>query len=747
MIPTCALTVAGWRKRLMANRQRRVADVIGTGLPRATRSSQTARMHSPSKPAAPAAVAAVDRPAPPSSSWRVWLAVGAGWLVLALAAAAVLWHLRSQALTAQQRELSLLSQALTDELDRGMRGAEEGLQALQGELREGRLARAGSLATRELRTRADLMPMVKDLWLLDDQGRATAQSGDQRPPALAGFLPRLDHLEGRVIAVGRPFVPAGSNQAMVTLAMHGLDEQGRLSGWVVGTVPAPGLLGAFPAAVPAPDARMYVFRQDGALLASANAPPLRSDEAGIAESLARHPDLEQRHFTDGSDNLVAKHGVGQYGLVVVVSRNLRQVLSGWHGAMQLTLATLGLLLLILLGAVHLVMRAEQRRLQTQRSMDAQQSRASKLQALGTLAGGVAHDFNNVLAGIVGHTEMAQDGTEPGSAQARHLDKVMQAALRGRSLVERILSFSKGGARSASVFALEPLIDEVLALMSGSLRPGIVVERDLAAPGARLRGDSTQAFEALMNLCTNAMQAMPDGGRLSVRLDRWQAGSPQVLSHSRLMPGAYLRLSVSDQGSGISAPVMERLFEPFFTTRGAQSGTGLGLAVVHGVVAELGGAIDVQSAPGHGACFTLYLPECTQDEGGVPAVPRALPPGRGQRVMVVDDEAELVGMSMEMLAALGYAPDGFVDPAAALEVLLERGHSYAAVITDEVMGSLSGTQLTAEVRRHLPDLPVLLVSGYGGALLAQRAAHAGVTRLLAKPLQRAELAEALAQVLR
>lgn len=681
------------------------------------------------------------------SSWRVWALVLAGWLALALAAAAVLWHLRSQALAAQQRELSLLSQALTDELDRGMRGAEEGLQALQNELREGRLERAGPLAARELRTRADLMPLVTDLWLLDDRGRATAQSGEPPAPGLAGFLPRLDGLGHRSLAVSRPFTQAGGARQMVALAMPGADEQGHASGWVVGTVPAQGLLGAFPAALPAPDARMYVFRRDGVLLASANAPPVHGDEARIAERLGQAPDLEQRHFTDGSDNLVAKHGAAQYGLVLVVSRDLRQVLAGWNGAVQLTLATMGLLLLILVVAVHLVMRAERRHQQARRSMDMQQSRASKLEALGTLAGGVAHDFNNVLAGIVGHTEMAQDGADPGSAQARHLDKVMQAALRGRSLVERILSFSKGGARSSQVFALEPVIEEVLTLMSGSLRPGIVLERALAAPGARLRGDSTQAFEALMNLCTNAMQAMPNGGRLSVHLDRWRAESAQVLSHSRLGPGDHLRLSVTDEGAGMSGEVMERLFEPFFTTRGAQSGTGLGLAVVHGVVAELGGAIDVRSAPGRGACFALYLPECKDEEGGPAVARRAQPAGQGQRVMVVDDEPELVGLTMEMLAALGYAPDGFVDPSAALEALLERGHGYAAVITDEVMGGLSGTQLTAEVRRHLPDLPVLLVSGYGGALLARRAAQAGVTRLLAKPLQRAELAEALEQLLR
>lgn len=703
-------------------------------------------MLKPTDPVSPV-VPAAELSAPPPSSWRVWVVVLAGWLMLAVAAAAVLWHLRNQALASQRRELSLLSQALTDELDRGMRGAEEGLQALQNELSEGRLERAGHLAARELRTRADLMPMVKDLWLLDDRGQATAQSSEKKPPGLAGFLPPLDALGPRAIAVSRPFVEAGDVQQMVVLAMHGVDDQGRMSGWVVGTVPARSLLGAFPAALPAPDARMYVFRRDGALLASANAPPLHSDEARIAQRLVQDPELAQQHFTDGSDNLVAKHGAGPYGLVLVVSRDLRQVLSGWSGAVQLTMATMGLLLLILVVAVYLVLRAEQRHRQARRSMDTQQSRASKLEALGTLAGGVAHDFNNVLAGIVGYTEMAQDGADPGSAQARHLDKVMQAALRGRSLVERILSFSKGGARSSDVFALEPVIEEVLTLMSGSLRPGIVLERALAAPGARLRGDSTQAFEALMNLCTNAMQAMPNGGRLSVHLDRWRAAAPRVLSHSRVVPGDYLRLRVTDQGAGMSPQVMERLFEPFFTTRSAQSGTGLGLAVVHGVVAELGGAIDVQSVPGQGASFTLYLPECMDEEGGARTAQRALPAGQGQRVMVVDDEPELVGMTMEMLAALGYAPDGFVDPSAALEALLERGHGYAAVITDEVMGGLSGTQLTVEVRRHLPDLPVLLVSGYGGALLARRASQAGVTRLLAKPLQRAELAEALVQLLR
>jgi CheY-like chemotaxis protein len=380
-------------------------------------------------------------------------------------------------------------------------------------------------------------------------------------------------------------------------------------------------------------------------------------------------------------------------------------------------------------------------------LQARLARASKLESLGTLAGGVAHDFNNVLAGIVGYGEMAQDGAEPGSDQARHLDKVLQAALRGKALVDRILAFSRGGARALAVFELAPVVEEVLTLLAGSLQPGIVLERSLAVPGGRVRGDPTQAFEAVMNLCTNALQAMPGGGKLSVELRRDHAAEARVLSHSALAPGDYLALSVTDQGSGITEAVMERLFEPFFTTRAAQSGTGLGLALVHGVVAEIQGAIDVQSSPGAGARFTLYVPECTDDlDAASPALP-ASRRGQGQRLLVVDDEPGLVGLAVEMLQGMGYAPQGCTDAAAALQALREQPQHYAGVITDEVMPGLTGTQLAEALRAFAPQLPVLLVSGYGGALLARRAAEVGVSRVLAKPLRRADLAQALAETLR
>jgi signal transduction histidine kinase len=687
----------------------------------------------------------------PRSPWwplRPWLLALGAWLVLAGLTSAALWHLRRDALESQTRELNLLSLALTDEIDRGLRGTEEGLHALRAELREGRLPVHGPGTTQALHTRAGLMPLVRTLWLVDREDGVVAASEAAPAPGLAGFAPAPDRLGANAMALSRPFDAAGSaaGEPQVALAVRWEGAPGAANGWILAALPARALLGAFSAALPAADARMTVLRGDGVPLAAAGPElPVPADPQQALPQPGR-PGMEVRTFPNGSQHLVAQHTVARYGLRVIVSRDMAALLAGWRGAAELAGAVLLLLLASMAAAVHFVRRADLRRAEAQRALQAQLARAGKLESLGTLAGSVAHDFNNVLAGIVGFGEMAQDAAPPGSDQARHLDKVLQAAQRGKALVERILAFSRGGARTSTVFELEPVVEEVLGLLSASLRPGVVLEREFSAPAARLRGDPTQAFEAVMNLCTNAMQAMPRGGMLSVRLAREQVAATRVLSHSRLAAGRYLVLAVADQGEGIAPQVMEHLFEPFFTTRGAQSGTGLGLAVVHGVVAEFGGAVDVQSTPGQGARFTLYLPECLEAAAAAVPTGAAVPGGTGQALLVVDDEPLLAALAEELLTGLGYAPVAFTDPVAALQALQADPVRFAAVITDEVMPGLTGTQLTEALRRHAPTLPVLLVTGYGGALLARRAAAAGVTRVLAKPLERAALAHALGEVL-
>lgn len=678
----------------------------------------------------------------PRATWIPWLFALALWLLLVVATSVALWQLHRTALGSQGREMTLLSLALTDELDRGLRGAEEGLQALGLELGQRGLSTPGRDTEEALQTRVALMPLVTTLWLVGEDQGLIASSEAARPPDLQTFLPPLASLATGATALSRPFAIDGGSPNQVALAFRLGAEYGRPAGWLIAAMPANHLLGAFGVAMPAADARMAIFRGDGIRLAEVNVGSLSDDEAAQTE---RHR-VGIRRFSDGSENLVASHRVPRYDLDVVLSRELTAVLEAWRGALKLSIGALGLLLVIMAAAVHFVTRSERQRLAAQHALQVQLARSSRLEALGALAGGVSHDFNNVLAGIVGYGEMAQDAAPPGSDQARHLGKLLQAAERGRSLIERILSFSRGGARVSTVFELEPVIEEVLTLLTASLRPGVVLERVLGAPGSRLRGDTTQVFEAVMNLCTNAMQAMPDGGMLSVQLERRQVAVPRVLSHSQLPMGHYLALSVADQGIGITPEVMEHLFEPFFTARSTQAGTGLGLAVVFGVVAELGGCIHVESQPGQGARFTLYLPECTDALPMSSEAVDAVPQGVGQPLIVVDDEPALLALAKELLTGLGYEAVCFADASDALRAVVEAPGRFAAVITDELMPGLNGTELASALRDQALRLPVVLVSGYGGALLARRASDAGVSRILMKPLRRGELARTLAELL-
>ncbi len=677
---------------------------------------------------------------------RLWLAALLLWLAVAAIAALALWHLRQNDLNSQLRETALLSMALSDELDHGLRGVEQGLNAMREELRD-RVPQRGAEAEQRLSRRVRLMPLAQTLWLIDGNGQLLSASDKTAPPALSTFYPPLDSLAENATAVSRPFTQIDAKESRVALAarISGIDEIA--GGWILAGFSANALSGAFSVASPGGDARMAVFRDDGVRLIGTIVDNPTLDEASIARLLATRPSMDVHKFSDGRERLVSLHGLPRYSLKIMLTRDLGVALKLWIATVEVAGAGIAMLLAILAIAVRQVVRADLRRAAAQRALQTQLARASKLQSLGTLAGGVAHDFNNVLAAILGFAEMAQDAALRDSNQARHLDKVLQAALRGKSLVERILAFSRGGAHIMIVFEFAPIVDEVFSLLAASLRPGLLLERQIEAPAARIRGDPTQAFEAVMNLCTNAMQAMSEGGGiLRVELRRSQVSVARVLSHSQLATGHYVVLTVSDQGIGINPEVMERLFQPFFTTRSQNSGIGLGLAVVHGVVTEFGGAIDVQSVPGHGSRFILYFPECSDAIGPPQPLPKMAAIGAGRRLMIVDDEPGLVVLAEETLRQLGYDPVGHTDPVAALAAVQENPAHFAAVITDEVMPGLSGTQFTRALRICAPDLPVLLISGYGGALLASRAAAAGVTRVLSKPLRRTELARALSELL-
>src|SRR5258705_12952868 len=369
-----------------------------------------------------------------------------------------------------------------------------------------------------------------------------------------------------------------------------------------------------------------------------------------------------------------------------------------------------------------------------------------MEAIGRLAGGIAHDFNNILGAILGYGEMAQKNLGKGGAVRRHVDQVMQAGARGKGLVERILAFSRSGLGERVPVHVQSVVEETLEILTASLLPQVRLEKRLDAGDTAIVGDATQLHQVAMNLCTNALHAMQHRGVLSVRLARQAVAERRSLSHGTLDPGIYVRLVVSDTGTGIAPAVLERMFDPFFTTKGVGEGTGLGLSLVHGIVAELGGAIDVATRPGEGTKFEIWLP--IAGEAGRPVVEAVgeLPRGHGETVMIVDDERSLVALAKEMLAGLGYEPAGFESSAAALQAFQAEPQRFDLVLTDEAMPDLVGTELAHQIRRIQPSLPIILMSGHGGAQLTQKAAAVGAQEVLRKPLQGRDLAESLARVL-
>jgi PAS domain S-box-containing protein len=379
-------------------------------------------------------------------------------------------------------------------------------------------------------------------------------------------------------------------------------------------------------------------------------------------------------------------------------------------------------------------------------LEAQLRQSQKMEAIGTLAGGIAHDFNNILGAIIGYSELALHESAEQSSLRRYLDNVMHATERAKMLVERILGFSRSGLGDREPVNVQSVILEAIELLEASLPEGIRLERKVDAGNAAVIGDATYLHQVAMNLCTNAIHAMARGGVLSVNLERAQLNESRTLSRGVLGPGAYVRLTVADTGTGIPPAVLDRIFDPFFTTKEVGAGTGLGLSLVHGIVTDLGGAIDVKSTLGEGAKFEIWLP--VSGEIAVPEFEpeQALPRGNGQIIMIVDDERPLVALAEEIIAQTGYEPVGFGSSTAALAAFRANPDRFDALLTDEVMPDLTGTELAQAVRKLQPAIPILLMTGYSGGKLISHAAKSGVNQVLRKPLRRRDLAESLARVL-
>jgi len=373
-------------------------------------------------------------------------------------------------------------------------------------------------------------------------------------------------------------------------------------------------------------------------------------------------------------------------------------------------------------------------------------RAQRLEAMGTLAGGIAHDFNNILGAILGYGERAMRDAKTGTRLRRDLDSIMAAGERGRALVDRILAFSRSGAGERAPVHVEEVVREALDQVAAKLPENVGLSPRLRAGRAAMLGDSTQVHQVVMNLASNAMQAMPQGGVLRVSLDTLRIEASRAALIGVLSPGEHIVLKVTDAGAGIRPEVLERMFDPFFTTKEVGVGTGLGLSLVHSIVATVGGAIDVATELGKGSTFTVYLPRSGDAPPKAPDESRPLPRGAGESVLVVDDEEPLVRLATETLESLGYAPVGFTSSVSALQEFGANPGRFDAILTDERMPEVTGSAIIREVRRINPSIPILLMSGFVSGAEALKARELGANGVLKKPLLASELATSLARVL-
>jgi len=381
-------------------------------------------------------------------------------------------------------------------------------------------------------------------------------------------------------------------------------------------------------------------------------------------------------------------------------------------------------------------RAEEER----QRLAAQLRQAEKMQAVGHLAGGIAHDFNNILGAILGYGELAQLKAE--GDMRRYVDTIMNAGNRGKALVSQILSYSRAEGAEHIPVIVTPVAQEVCDLIRGSSPETVEVRYAGEASEAAVLGDPTRLHQLLMNLCTNAVQAMGEKGILEVRIEEVNVPEARKVRTGDMPAGEYVKITVRDTGHGIAPEVIDRIFEPFFTTKPAGRGTGLGLALVHSVVMEHRGFLEVTSELGSGSTFEVWMP-LVRVEQGKPEPAHALPMGEGQTILAVDDEPEVLAALEEMLASLGYEPVGFTDSREALAAARANPRRFDAVVSDEVMSQLTGTQLAIELRKLNPTLPIVIASGYGGAGFETRALSAGVNRVLKKPYRMSDIGEALA----
>ena len=386
-------------------------------------------------------------------------------------------------------------------------------------------------------------------------------------------------------------------------------------------------------------------------------------------------------------------------------------------------------------------RAEKERL----ALEAQLQQAQKMESIGTLAGGIAHDFNNILGIILGNAELAMDDVPEWNPANFNLKEIRTASLRAKDVVRQLLSFARKTRIEKKPTNIVPIIKESLKLLRSSIPTSIDIHRNIPADIDTILADSTQINQVLINLCTNANHAMPDGGNIDVTLKNVALNENAAGQYTDLNPGRYVNLTVSDTGHGIPREDIDRIFDPYFTTKEVGKGTGMGLAVVHSIVTEHNGIMTVKSELGKGTTFTIFFPVVEKEAVIETKTDERLPVGN-EKILFIDDEPSIVNIARQMLERLGYEVAAKMSSTEALELFRSKPAQFDLVITDLTMPKMTGDKLVKEILNIRPDIPIILCTGFSEKIDEKIAKEIGASDYLEKPIDQHDFAFKVRKVL-
>jgi len=374
--------------------------------------------------------------------------------------------------------------------------------------------------------------------------------------------------------------------------------------------------------------------------------------------------------------------------------------------------------------------------------------AQKMEAIGTLAGGIAHDFNNILSAILGYAELIKPEISKDSDESLYISRIITAGKRAGELVKQILAFSHANTQKRKAHRMDIVVKEALKMLRSSLPSTISVQTHFELKNGLILADPTKIYQVVVNLCVNASHAIgKENGTINVRLGQTEVGPKTLIGKTGVEAGVFVVLTVEDSGKGMRKEILERIFDPYFTTKKQGEGSGLGLAVSRGIIDKCGGFVTVESVLGEGTVFQIFLPSVQENCGDtkLSESPVALPTGR-ERILLVDDEPDLVTIGSSLLARLGYHVTSEVNSAAALATFRAQPDSFDLLITDQTMPDLTGDELAKTVLKIKPAIPIILITGYSASLSPEEAYGLGIKKFMVKPVSEKDLAETVREIL-